>query len=74
MCLNNPFKGIVYLFKFTCTQRKLKAEQNHPFQEFDIVVLLFCFTEMAGVLVRNIRLLRTIIYFGKYYFSFNAYL
>lgn len=43
MCLNNPFKGIVYLFKFTCTQRKLKAEQNHPFQEFDIVVLLFRF-------------------------------
>lgn len=61
MCLNNPFKGIVYLFKFTCTLRKLKAEQNHPFQEFHIVVLLFCFKEMAGVLVRNIRFLRTII-------------
>lgn len=29
-----------------CTQREFKAEQNHPFQEFDIVVLLF--TEMVG--------------------------
>lgn len=29
-----------------CTQREFKAEQNHTFQEFDIVVLLF--TEMVG--------------------------